>query len=53
MIPFQPVAEQLQIVLGNSTIINANAQENADLFKALKGGGNNFGETWRPLQIDG
>ncbi|KAL1599868.1 hypothetical protein SLS60_007673 [Paraconiothyrium brasiliense] len=32
-----------ELVLANGTIIQANAQENADLFKALKGGGPNFG----------
>ncbi|KAF4556518.1 FAD-binding domain-containing protein 57 [Elsinoe fawcettii] len=32
-----------EVVLANSSIVNANAQENADLFWALKGGGNNFG----------
>ncbi|GAB1196933.1 hypothetical protein APSETT444_006213 [Aspergillus pseudonomiae] len=31
------------VVLANSQIVNANAQENADLFWALKGGGPNFG----------
>ena len=32
-----------EIVLGNGTLTNANAQENADLFKALKGGSGNLG----------
>ncbi|KAE8374065.1 hypothetical protein BDV26DRAFT_296330 [Aspergillus bertholletiae] len=32
-----------EVVLANSQIVNANAQENADLFWALKGGGPNFG----------
>jgi len=32
-----------EVVLGNGTIVQANATENADLFKALKGGGSNFG----------
>ncbi|KAI9925784.1 hypothetical protein MW887_005590 [Aspergillus wentii] len=32
-----------EVVLANSTIVNANAKENTDLFAALKGGGNNFG----------
>jgi hypothetical protein len=31
------------VVLSNGTIINANPSQNADLHKALKGGGNNFG----------
>lgn len=33
----------LEVVLANSTIVNANANENPDLFWALKGGSNNFG----------
>lgn len=32
-----------EIVLANGTIINANANENADLWKAQKGGSGNFG----------
>lgn len=32
-----------EVVLANSTIVNANTQENADLFWALKGGSSNFG----------
>lgn len=32
-----------EVVLANSTIVTASAQENSDLFTALKGGGNNFG----------
>ncbi|KAF2477645.1 FAD-binding domain-containing protein [Lindgomyces ingoldianus] len=32
-----------EVVLANSTIIDANAHENADLWRALKGGGSNFG----------
>ncbi|KAL2066453.1 hypothetical protein VTL71DRAFT_2524 [Oculimacula yallundae] len=32
-----------EIVLSNSTIVNANAVENPDLFWAMKGGGNQFG----------
>ncbi|KAK1144997.1 hypothetical protein N8T08_004712 [Aspergillus melleus] len=32
-----------EVVLANGTIVNANKKENADLFGALKGGGNNFG----------
>lgn len=38
-----------QVVLANSKIVNANAKENADLFKALKGGGPNFGSC--PLSL--
>jgi hypothetical protein len=32
-----------EVVLANGSIVNANAQENPDLWKALRGGGNNFG----------
>ncbi|KAI1501826.1 hypothetical protein F5X99DRAFT_418254 [Biscogniauxia marginata] len=32
-----------QIVLGSGEIVNASANENADLWKALRSGGNNFG----------
>jgi hypothetical protein len=32
-----------EVVLADGSIVNANADENADLFHALKGGGNNFG----------
>lgn len=32
-----------EVVLANATIANANATNNPDLFKALKGGNNNFG----------
>jgi FAD/FMN-containing dehydrogenase len=32
-----------EVVLANGTIVNANATSNPDLFKALKGGSNNFG----------
>jgi FAD/FMN-containing dehydrogenase len=35
--------KNFQVVLADSTIVNANAHTNADLFKALKGGGPNFG----------
>jgi hypothetical protein len=34
---------EIQVVLANSEIVNANAVENPDLFRALKGGGPNFG----------
>ncbi|KAI6085519.1 FAD-binding domain-containing protein [Hypoxylon rubiginosum] len=34
---------EYEIVLANGTIATASATQNADLFKALKGGGNNFG----------
>jgi hypothetical protein len=36
------------VVLADSTIANANAKENTDLFWALKGGCSNFGElAWK------
>lgn len=37
------VAESFQVVLANGDIVDANAEENPDLWKALRGGGNNFG----------
>ncbi|KAK2608328.1 hypothetical protein N8I77_006946 [Diaporthe amygdali] len=33
----------VEAVLGNGQVVNANATDNADLFRALKGGLNNFG----------
>ncbi|KAM0550667.1 hypothetical protein ACHAPJ_008730 [Fusarium lateritium] len=36
-----------QVVLANGTLINANKDQNSDLFLALKGGGNNFGVVTR------
>ena len=33
----------MEVVLADGSIINANALQNHDLFKALKGGSNNFG----------
>ncbi|KAG8157342.1 hypothetical protein KVR01_012726 [Diaporthe batatas] len=33
----------VEVVLGNGQVVNANATDNADLFRALKGGLNNFG----------
>lgn len=38
-----PISHPFQVVLANSKVINANANENPDLFRALKGGGPNFG----------
>jgi FAD/FMN-containing dehydrogenase len=32
-----------EVVLANGTVVHANARENADLWRALKGGGSNFG----------
>jgi hypothetical protein len=40
---YSPVDDVVQCVLANSTFVNANARENPDLFKTLKGGGSNFG----------
>ncbi|KAI3337024.1 FAD binding domain protein [Xylariaceae sp. AK1471] len=36
-----------ELVLANSSIVNANAKENPDLFWALKGGSNNYGVVTR------
>lgn len=33
-----------EVVLANASIVNANASNNPDLFFALKGGGNQFGQ---------
>ncbi|RYP00491.1 hypothetical protein DL765_010906 [Monosporascus sp. GIB2] len=35
--------KNFEVVLADSTIINANAGSNPDLYRALKGGGSNFG----------
>ncbi|KAG8160696.1 hypothetical protein KVR01_008960 [Diaporthe batatas] len=37
------VAGTFQVVLANGDIVEANADKNQDLWKALRGGGNNFG----------
>jgi hypothetical protein len=37
------VAYVTQVVLADSRIVQANTYENPDLFRALKGGGANFG----------
>ncbi|TLD22981.1 hypothetical protein PspLS_07043 [Pyricularia sp. CBS 133598] len=36
-----------QVVLANGSIVNASANKNADLYRALKGGSNNFGVVTR------
>ncbi|KAI1247340.1 hypothetical protein MGN70_011228 [Eutypa lata] len=36
-----------EVVLASGKVVNANAKQNSDLFKALKGGGNNFGVVTR------
>ena len=33
-----------EVVLANASIVNANSSSNPDLYWALKGGGNQFGE---------
>lgn len=35
------------VVLGNGTLVNANRTSHPDLYRALKGGGNNFGVVTR------
>ncbi|RYP70115.1 hypothetical protein DL769_005092 [Monosporascus sp. CRB-8-3] len=39
--------KNFEVVLGDGTVVNANAEENNDLFWALKGGGPNFGVVTR------
>jgi FAD/FMN-containing dehydrogenase len=36
-----------EVVLASGEVVNANEKENADLFRALRGGGNNFGVVTR------
>ncbi|KAI6614886.1 hypothetical protein MCOR14_011347, partial [Pyricularia oryzae] len=38
---------EFEVILANSSIVNINANENADLYRALKGGLNNFGVVTR------
>ena len=45
--PILVILTLLQIVLASGEILNANTSSHADLFKALKGGGNNFGVVTR------
>jgi hypothetical protein len=40
-----PKVVNYEVVLSNASIVNANATSNMDLFWALKGGGDQFGET--------
>jgi FAD/FMN-containing dehydrogenase len=42
---------RFQVVLPNGTIVDATPTEHADLYKGLKGGLNNFGETAIVYQI--
>ncbi|KAF2094068.1 FAD binding domain-containing protein [Rhizodiscina lignyota] len=35
--------KNFEVVLTNGTVVDANAEQNSDLWKALKGGGSNFG----------
>lgn len=37
------MVENWEIVLANGSVVNANAKENADLWKAQKGGSGNLG----------
>ncbi|KAI1265877.1 FAD-binding domain-containing protein [Xylariaceae sp. FL1019] len=39
--------QNFEIVLADASTVNANATSNSDLFRALKGGGNNFGVVTR------
>lgn len=39
-----------EVVLADGSIVEANATTNSDLFRALKGGSNNFGIVSRPLR---
>ncbi|KAI0154888.1 FAD-binding domain-containing protein [Xylariaceae sp. FL1272] len=41
------VGGNFEVVLADASIVNANATSNSDLFRALKGGGNNFGVVTR------
>ncbi|EEY20547.1 conserved hypothetical protein [Verticillium alfalfae VaMs.102] len=50
--------ENFEVVVGDGSIVNANAKENTDLWKALKGGSGNFGfvtrldiKVWPSAQI--
>ncbi|CRK45016.1 hypothetical protein BN1723_019622, partial [Verticillium longisporum] len=50
--------ENFEVVIGDGSIVNANAKENTDLWKALKGGSGNFGfvtrldiKVWPSAQI--
>lgn len=37
------LVEEFEVVLANGDVVHANANSNPDLWKALRGGGNNFG----------
>lgn len=41
------MVQNFQVVLADGTIVNASSTENSDLFRALKGGSNNFGVVTR------
>lgn len=45
--PHWPHVEIQQVVLGSGDVVNANTSSHPDLYKALKGGGNNFGVVTR------
>ena len=40
--------KSFEVVLANSTVVEANAASNPDLFFALKGGGPNYGKLYLP-----
>lgn len=42
-----PHIEIQQVVLGSGEVVNANTSSHPDLYRALKGGGNNFGVVTR------
>lgn len=48
-------ATRIQVLLADGPLINANANENPDLYRALKGGGSNFGTffLWLPAREAG
>jgi hypothetical protein len=41
---WRKLTQILQVVLADGSIVNANKRSNADLWRALKGGANNFGK---------
>lgn len=41
-----------QVVLTNGTVVNATINENADLYKSLKGGLSNFGREIAPNRVN-
>ena len=45
------MVDNFEVVLANSTVVNANPNENSDLFWGLKGGSANFGEQFSYLLV--